>query len=121
MGGGDASSGSGTGGATATPQASQAAAMGSGIDGSAWQVIFGNGNTASLTSTQDKHIDSTGPTASANPSAGRATAPYYDTGMYGGSGGDALGLGALGLTGIPPVVWLVLGAALIYRATKGKK
>jgi hypothetical protein len=131
MGGGSnsgASSGSGAGGAdaAANPVAAQAAAMGSGLDGSGWVVQFGNGNTSSLDNRQDKHIDSTGPTATAIPTASAsaaqraAMAPYYDTGLYGGGGvgGDPLGLGALGLGGISPVVWLILGGAVLIRLTR---
>lgn len=118
LGGSSNGSGSGTGGAVATPQASQAAAFGSGIDGSAWVVNFGNGNSTTLDNRQNKTITSTGPTADAIPSAGRATDPYYSSGLYGSAASDPLGLSA---AGIPPVVWLILGAAVIYRLSKHKK
>lgn len=116
--GSSGTSGSGAGGATATPQSSQAAAFGSGIDSSAWIVNFGDGNSNTLDNRQDKKITSTGPTADAYPSAGRATSPYYDAGLYGG--GD-LGLGAMGLGSVPPVVWLILAGAVVYRMTRKKK
>jgi hypothetical protein len=125
-GGGSSGSGSGAGGAVATPQAAQAAAMGSGLDGSAWQVIIGDGNTATLTSTQDKHIDSTGPSATAIPSASAAPAyrpvaggsGYLDGGAYGVS--DSLGLSALGLGGVPPILWVALGVVVLVKLGKKK-
>jgi hypothetical protein len=120
MGGSSSSGGSASNGsAAATPMAAQAAAMGSGIDGSAWQVTIGNGNTSSLTSTQDKTIRSEGPVASANPSAGRASSPYLDYG-YGGQAADPLGLSSIGLGGVPPLVWLLLGGVVLVKLAKRK-
>lgn len=119
---GSSGSGSGAGGAVATPQAAQAAAMGSGLDGSAWQVIIGDGNTATLTSTQDKHIDSTGPSATAIPSASAAPvyrpvaggSGYLDGGAY-GMAADPLGLSSLGLGGVPPILWVALGVVVLVK------
>lgn len=118
MGGSSGGSASG-GGAAATPQATQAAVFGSGLDGSGWQVIFGNGNTANLDNRQDKTIRSEGPIASANPSAGRpSSSPYTE---YLDAGADPLGMGALGLGGVPPLVWLALFGAVAWKMSRSKK
>jgi len=124
LGGSGGSSGGGAasdGGATAQPHASQAAAFGSGLDGSAWVVNFGNGNSTTLDNRQDKTIHATGPTANANAQATKGPvpySPYLDTGMGGGMGGDPFGMGALGLGAIPPVLWLVLGGAVLWKVSR---
>ena len=113
------------GGAVATPQATQAAAFGSGLDGSGWQVNFGSGSQT-LDNRQDKTITSDGPIANASATTGRPTSPYGDYGMGYGGGmgygyGDPLGMSALGLGGVPPMVWLVLGGAVLWRVARKSK
>lgn len=113
-----AGGGASGGGAAATPTATQAAVFGSGLDGSGWQVIMGNGNSPTLDNRQDKTIRSEGPIASANPSATGARpaySPYLDTGS------DPLGMGSLGLGGVPPWIWLVFFGAVAWRLSKSKK
>lgn len=113
-----AGGGAAGGGASATPTATQAAVFGSGLDGSGWQVNFGNGSTLSLDNRQDKTIRSEGPIASANPSATGARpaySPYLDTGS------DPLGMGSLGLGGVPPWIWLLFFGAVAWRMSKSKK
>jgi hypothetical protein len=119
MGGSSSTGGGGAGGAAATPQASQAAVFGSGLDGSGWQVIMGNGNTPTLDNRQDKTIRSEGPIASANPSAGGARSPYAS--YYDDPAGGGLGLDSLGLGGMPPIVWLVIFGAVAWKLSKSKK
>jgi hypothetical protein len=114
MGGSSPASGGG-GGAAATPQATQAAVFGSGIDGSGWQVNFGSGSQT-LDNRQDKTIRSEGPIASANPSAGTKS-PY--TSYYGDPVSDGMGLGSL--ASLPPIVWLVLFGAVAWKLSKSKK
>ena len=119
MGGSSTGGGGSGGGAAATPMASQAAVFGSGIDGSGWQVNFGNGATQTLDNRQDKTIRSEGPIASATPTAGGAKSPYaayYDDPVSSG-----LGLGSLGLGALPPIVWLVLFGAVAWKLSKSKK
>lgn len=112
LGGSSVAGGSG-GGAMATPQASQAAALGSGLDGSGWIVQLGTGNSATLDNRQDKTLTATGPTATAVPSA--TSSPY---GTYlGGSGSTALG----DLSSVPPIVWLALAGAVVWKLSKSKK
>jgi hypothetical protein len=113
-----AGGGASGGGAAATPTATQAAVFGSGLDGSGWQVNFGAGANLSLDNRQDKTIRSEGPIASANPSATGARpaySPYLDTGS------DPLGMGSLGLGGVPPWIWLVFFGAVAWRLSKSKK
>jgi hypothetical protein len=113
-----AGGGASGGGAAATPTATQAAVFGSGLDGSGWQINFGAGSTLSLDNRQDKTIRSEGPIASANPSASGARpgySPYLDTGS------DPLGMGSLGLGGVPPWIWLVFFGAVAWRVSKSKK
>lgn len=118
-GGGGAPAGvSGSGGTETRPQAgaAQAAAMGSGLDGSAWIVNFGSNNSNTLDNRQDKTVRSAGPeaTATANPRVGadpyNAYTGYLDEGMGGG------GLFA----SVPPLVWLFVGGAVLYRLNKKK-
>lgn len=118
--GGSGGGGASGGGAAATPQATQAAVFGSGLDGSGWQVIMGNGNTATLDNRQNKEIRSEGPIASANPSAGRPSSPYTS---YLDAGADPLGMGAMGvgLGSVPPFVWLVLFGAVAWKMSRSKK
>lgn len=119
--GGPSVSGGGAagGGAAATPTATQAAVFGSGLDGSGWQVNFGAGSTLSLDNRQDKTIRSEGPIASANPSAaGARPAPYSP---YLDATSDPLGMGSLGLGGVPPWIWLVFFGAVAWRVSKSKK
>ena len=84
-----------------------------------WQVIMGNGNTATLDNRQDKTIRSEGPIASANPSAGGRSpyTSYYDDPM--GMGG--LGLDSLGLGSVPPLVWVFFFGAVAWKLSKSKK
>src|SRR5688572_10666517 len=86
MGGGGVASGrsAADGGAVATPTATQAAAFGSGIDGSGWQINFGSGSQT-LDNRQDKTITIEGPIATASAATGRPSSPYAD--YYGGGMG----------------------------------
>lgn len=101
-----------SGGPVATPSSSQAAAYGSGLDGSGWVINFGNGNSVDLNNAQDKTIRAT---QSADATATQSPyLPGYGSGM-GGLAGDALGIG------IPPVVWIALFGFAAWRLYSSKK
>ena len=108
--------GPGAGGASATPMAGQAAAFGSGLDGSGWQINFGDNSTQSLDNRQNKKIDSTGPSAAADANASRGVGNPYLT----GAGGGGFGADLAGYTGVPPYLWLVAGviAWRLYKSSK---
>lgn len=122
--GGSSVSGGGaaSGGAAANPNATQAAVFGSGLDGSGWQVVIGDGNTANLDNRQDKTIRSVGPVADASPVV-RAANPYSS--YLDGGGADPLGLGGvtagLGLGAVPPWMWLALFGAVAWKLSRSKK
>lgn len=101
-----------SGGPVATPSSSQAAAYGSGLDGSGWVINFGNGNSVDLNNAQDKTIRAT---QSADATATQSPyLPGYGSGL-GGLTGDALGIG------IPPVVWIALFGFAAWRLYSSKK
>jgi hypothetical protein len=109
----------------ATPQSAQAAAFGSGLDGSGWAINFGSGSI-DLNNAQDKTIRSTGPVAdakatgtaesTADAKAG-AVNPYGQT--Y--STVDTLGGVASGFASVPPLVWYVVIGAIAWRLYKSGK
>lgn len=117
--GGSMSSG---GGASAQPQSAQAAAFGSGLDGSGWNVIIGNGSSGSVDNRQTKPIDArgAGPVATATPTAGRGAAGYDP---YLSSDGYASGMfGDAGLfSAVPMWVWLVFTGAVLWKVSRSKK
>lgn len=115
--GGVAGGGSGGPMAMATPQASQAAAFGSGIDGSGWIINFGDGNSNTLDNRQDKTITATGPTATATPTASMSPYGTYLSGAPGVA--SAMGLGEL--ASVPLIVWIALAGAVAWRMSKSGK
>ncbi|WP_295375622.1 hypothetical protein [uncultured Pseudacidovorax sp.] len=122
-GGGGSGGGSSGGGSGMQPMSAQAAAFGSGLDGSGWQVIFGNGNSASLDNRQDKRIDATGqgPVASANQPQ-RNTTTAYDPYLYGSAYGGGLGLDlGGGVLGVPLWAWAIFIGGVAWRMSKSGK
>jgi hypothetical protein len=112
-----AQGGKAPGGNDASPQSSQAAAFGSGLDASGWIVQLGHDLTATLDNRQNKEITATGPTASASQSAGQP-------GGYGGylDAGAGLGMGGgLGLDTVPPLVWMILIGAVAWKLSRKSK
>lgn len=109
--GGGTSGPGASGGPVATPSASQAAAYGSGLDGSGWIVNIGDGNRNDLNNAQDKTIRAT-QSADADASQG----PYLP-GM-GGAGGV---LDSMGMGGVPPIVWYALIGVVAWRMYKSRK
>lgn len=124
LGGSGGGGGSSSGGASGmNPMSAQAAAFGSGLDGSGWQVIFGNGNTTSLDNRQDKRIDAAGqgPVASANQPQ-RNTTTAYDPYLYGSAYGSGLGLDMGGAPlGVPLWIWMVFIGGVAWRMSKSGK
>jgi hypothetical protein len=120
-GGGMPSSPAMMGGAEARPMAGQAAAFGSGLDGSGWNVVIGNGSSATVDNRQDKAIDATGPTAVAVPTSNKGAGGYDPYMLSDGYVSGLFGAGSTSLATVPGWVWLLFGGAVLWRLSKSKK
>lgn len=111
----------GQGGAEARPMAGQAAAFGSGLDGSGWSVVIGDGNTTSLDNRQNKQIEAEGPTAVAVPTSNKGAGGYDPYMMSDGYVSGLFGGGTSAFAQVPGWVWLMFGGAVLWKLSKSSK